>query len=61
MKIGKKVKINKNIPSVNGMLREGAVVKVTAISLSPSENSNIRVVDDLGKIWFVKGEDIKDV
>ena len=54
-------KKNKNIPSVNGMLREGAVVKVTAISLSPSENSNIRVVDDLGKIWFVKEEDIKDV
>ncbi len=61
MKIGKKVKINKNIPSINGMLREGTTVKIDAVSLSPSENSNIRVVDDLGKIWFVKREDINNV
>ena len=43
------------------MLREGAIVKIDQITLSPSNNNNIRVVDDLGKIWFVKGEDINNV
>ena len=58
---GRKVKVNKDIPSINGMLREGTIVKIDNISLSPSNNNNIRVVDDLGKIWFVKEEDINNV
>ena len=56
MKIGNKVKVNKDIPSINGMLREGTVVKVNHIS-SKSGNS-IRVTDDLGKIWYLSKEDI---
>ena len=58
MKLGDKVKINKDIPSINGMLREGTTVKIDEISLSPSNNNNIRVVDDLGKIWFLDEGDI---
>ena len=59
MKIGDKVKIIKDIPSINGMLREGTIVKIDHIT-SKSIN-NIRVVDNLGKIWWVNEEDIKDV
>ena len=59
MKIGDKVKIIKDIPSINGMLREGTIVKIAHIT-SKSIN-NIRVTDNLGKIWYLSEEDIKDV
>ena len=59
MKIGDKVKLNKDIPSINGMLRKGTMVKIDEMSLPTSVvRPNIRVIDDLGKIWFVKEEDI---
>ena len=56
MKIGDKVKVNKDIPSINGMLREGTMVRIDHIS-SKSDN-NLRVTDDLGKIWYLNKEDI---
>ena len=56
MKIGDKVKVNKDIPSINGMLREGTMVKIDYISNTPKHN--LRVKDDLGKIWFLNKEDI---
>ena len=56
MKIGDKVKVNKDIPSINGMLREGTTVRIDHIS-SKSVN-NLRVTDDLGKIWYLSKEDI---
>ena len=58
MKIGDKVKLNKDIPSINGMLREGTMVKIDHIS-SKSDN-NFRVTDDLGKIWYLSEDDITD-
>ena len=59
MKIGDKVKILKDIPSINGMLHKGTIVKIDEVSLPDSVvRPNIRVIDDLGKIWFVKEEDI---
>ena len=59
MNIGDKVKVNKDIPSINGMLREGTMVRIDHIS-SKSDN-NLRVTDDLGKIWWVDEGDIKIV
>ena len=56
MKIGDKVKVNKDIPSINGMLREGTMVRIDHIS-SKSDN-NLRVTDELGKIWYLNKEDI---
>ena len=62
MKIGDKVKIIKDIPSINGMLYVGTIVKIDEITFGGNPvRGNIRVVDDLGKIWWVNGEDIKDV
>jgi hypothetical protein len=59
MKIGDKVKVNKDIPSINGMLRRGTTVKIDEFSLPISAvRPNIRVVDDLGKIWYLSEEDI---
>ena len=60
MKIGDKVKILKDIPSINGMLHKGTTVKIDEVSLSTSAvRGNIRVVDDLGKIWFLNEGDIE--
>ena len=60
MKVGDKVKVNKDIPSINGMLHKGTVVRVDEISLPISVvRGNIRVVDNLGKIWFLNEGDIK--
>ena len=62
MNIGDKVKVNKDIPNVNGMLHKGTTVKIDEISLSTSVvRGNIRVVDNLGKIWWVTEKDIIDV
>jgi len=59
MKIGDKVKVIKDIPSINGMLHKGTVVRIDEISLPLSAvRGNIRVVDNLGKIWFLKEKDI---
>ena len=59
MKIGDKVKINKDIPSVNGMLHSGTIVKIDEITdRRRIVRGNIRVLDNLGKIWWVNKEDI---
>ena len=59
MRKGDKVKVLKSIPSVNGMLHIGTVVKIDEISLPTSAvRGNIRVIDNTGKIWFVNEEDI---
>ena len=56
MKVNDKVKVNKDIPSINGMLREGTMVRIDHIS-SKTDN-NLRVTDSLGKIWFLSEDDI---
>ena len=59
MKIGNKVKIKKDIPSVNGMLHVGSIVKIDEITLDTNPvRGNIRVVDNLGKIWWINSTDI---
>ena len=50
------MKVNKYIPNVNGMLHKGTVVKVDHITSKP--NDNIRVTDNLGKIWYLSKEDL---
>ena len=57
--VGDKVRVNKDIPSINGMLHKGTVVKIDHIA-SKSVN-NIRVTDNLGKIWFLDKSDIENV
>ena len=59
MKVGNRVKVIKDIPSINGMLREGTMVKIDYISNTPKHT--LRVRDDLGKIWFLNKEDVNNV
>ena len=57
MNVGDKVKVNKDIPSIDGMLHKGTIVKIEHIVSKPN-NNNIRVTDNLGKIWYLSKEDI---
>ena len=59
MKEGNKVKIVKDIPSINGMLHKGTIVKIDEVTDKNPVRGSIRVVDSLGKIWWVDREDIE--
>tara|TARA_Y100001963_G_C6397019_1_gene272381 strand:+ start:149 stop:358 length:210 start_codon:yes stop_codon:yes gene_type:complete len=55
LKIGERVRIEKDIPSANGMLYKNQIVKVTEWN---SETNKIRVTDNVGKIWWVESSHI---
>ena len=57
MKVGDKVKIVRDMPSVDGMLHKDTIVKIDEIK----KDNTFRVVDSLGKIWWVTQEDIINV
>ena len=60
MKVGDKMKVNKDIPSINGMLHKGTIVKIDQITEGKTlMHGAIRVVDTLGKIWWVNEVDFK--
>tara|TARA_R100000008_G_C3549681_1_gene149629 strand:+ start:483 stop:698 length:216 start_codon:yes stop_codon:yes gene_type:complete len=48
--IGQKVKIIEDIPSVDGMLYENTIVKISDFD---DKNKTIRVTDSLGKVWWI--------
>ena len=54
MKIGDKVKINKDMTNIDGMLHKDTIVKVDDIR----EDGILRVVDLIGKIWWVNLSDV---
>ena len=49
LSIGKRVCIQQDIPSVDGMLYKNTIVKVEAL-----EESKLRVQDRSGKLWWVQ-------
>ena len=55
LKIGQKVRIERDIPSVDGMLYENTIVVVDEIGFP---DRDIRVKDKLGKIWYVNQTDV---
>ena len=61
MNIGDKVKMVKEIPSVNGILHKDSIVKIDEITTSNPVRGAIRITDSLGKIWWVNKEDVTNV
>ena len=61
MKVGDRVKMTRDIPSVNGMLHKDIIVKIDEITNSNPVRGSIRVTDSLGKIWWVNEGDITSV
>jgi hypothetical protein len=50
LEVGQKVKVVENIPSVDGMLYENTIVKISEYD---ETKETIRVTDGLGKIWWI--------
>ena len=50
LKIGERVRVEKDIPSSEGMLYKNSIVKIDEWNDSTKK---IRVVDSLGKVWWV--------
>ena len=48
LSVGRRVCIQEDIPSVNGMLYKNTIVKVEAL-----EESKLQVQDRSGKLWWV--------
>ena len=57
-KIGDKVKITENIYSVEGTLYKGTVVEIEEIGFP---DKDLRVSDDVGKIWYLNFYDIEKI
>tara|TARA_B100000085_G_C18263819_1_gene399143 strand:- start:354 stop:536 length:183 start_codon:yes stop_codon:yes gene_type:complete len=55
-KIGDRVKVLTTKSTINGTLYEGTVVKIDA---ELNNSKDYRVVDDLGKIWYLLPSDVK--
>ena len=53
---GKRAKVTKTITSVNGALHEGEVVLIER-----RENGHWRIRDNMGRIFYVEGADLKVV
>jgi len=49
LSVGKRVCIQEDIPTVNGMLYKHSIVKVDSL-----EESKLRVQDRSGKLWWVQ-------
>ena len=54
--MGQKAVVIHDIPSVNGMLYADTKVTIDAVGFP---DNDIRVKDDLGKIWYVNLSDIR--
>ena len=53
LKISDRVRIEQDIPSVNGMLYKDTIVKVEAL-----DESKVQVQDRSGKLWWVTGNQV---
>ena len=50
LKLGERVCVQNNIPSVNGMLYKNSIVKVDELN---EDTNKVRVTDSLGKVWWI--------
>ena len=57
-KIGDKVKITENIYSVEGTLYKGSVVEIEEMGFP---DKDLRVSDNVGKIWYLNFYDIEKI
>ena len=51
LELGKRVRIEVDIPSENGMLYKDSIVKLDELNF---DTKKIRVTDSLGKVWCVE-------
>ena len=51
LEVGQRVRIEKDIPSIDGMLYKDSIVKVDEFNDSTKK---IRVTDRVGKVWWIE-------
>ena len=51
LSVGQRVRIEEDIPSVNGMLYKDSIVKLDEFN---DKTKKVRVQDSLGKVWWVE-------
>ena len=56
---GDKVKIASNIYTVDGTLYKDSIVKIDEVG--PFPDKDVRVTDNVGKIWYLDYLDIKKI
>ncbi len=55
LKVGQKVRVERDIPSIDGMLHENTLVTIDEVGFP---DKDMRVKDDLGKIWYINFSDV---
>tara|TARA_Y100001938_G_scaffold47572_1_gene66249 strand:- start:699 stop:911 length:213 start_codon:yes stop_codon:yes gene_type:complete len=55
LKVGERVRIEEDIPSVDGMLYKNSIVKLDEFN---NETNKVRVTDRVGKVWWLKPNQI---
>ena len=55
IKIGERVRVEKDIPSPDGMLYKNTIVKIDEWN---TETKKIRVTDSLGKVWWISSSEV---
>ena len=58
-KSGQKVRMIENVVTFDGALYKDTVVKIDEIG--PFPDKDLRVIDDVGKIWYVDFYDIEKI
>ena len=58
-KSGQKVRMIENIVTIDGALYKDTVVKIDEVG--PFPDKDLRVIDDVGKIWYVDFYDIEKI
>ena len=51
LEVGIRVRIEEDIPSINGMLYKDSLVKIDEWNI---KTKKIRVTDSLGKVWWIE-------
>ena len=54
-KVGQKVKVISDIPTIDGMLHKDEIVRIDGIGFP---DKDMRVKDSLGKIWYINFCDV---
>ena len=55
LKVGERVRIEEDIPSVDGMLYKNSIVTLDEFN---NETNKVRVTDRVGKVWWLKPNQI---
>ena len=55
LKIGERVCVQEDIPSVDGMLYKNTIAKIDEIN---TKTKKFRITDRVGKVWWVRGNQI---